>query len=294
MKNYDITKYDRPSVAADMAVFSIMDSGADDENAARSADNYRKMPKRSLKILLIKRGNHPYKDLWALPGGFCRKDEDVKDTAKRELYEETSVNNAYLQPIGIFGETGRDPRGWVISHTFLALIDGAKCRIKAGSDAWEAHWFDVKLDKKEKARVIGEDTAEIVNEYSLSLQYEDICLSAVVLQKKTFCNYHETVTYEIKEENGFAFDHAKLITFALLSLRAQAEQDGRIVFDLMPETFTLTQLQKAFEIILDRPLLTANFRRKMADFAIETDIIEEGAGHRPAKRFKRNLERFYL
>lgn len=294
LKGYDITRYDRPSIATDMAVFSIMDDqAAVEQGKNRSVENYRKIPESKMKILMIQRGNYPYKDYWALPGGFCKKEEDIYETAKRELYEETHVGNAYLQPIGIFGEPGRDPRGWIISHTFMALMDGKKSKLRAGTDAWEAHWFNVQIDKREIEKNLKEDSAVIINEYDLRLQYENVQLCATVKEQKEFEQYHETVKYQITDSQGIAFDHAKLIVYALLSLQQQVEQDGKIVFDLMPETFTLTELQKAFEIILNRPLLTANFRRKMADYVIETDQIVEGAGHRPAKKFKRNVETFY-
>ena len=98
LKQYDITQFERPSVATDIAIFSILQEGVN--------ENFRKLPKKSLKLLLIKRANYPYKDCWALPGGFCRSDEDVYKTAKRELFEETNVENAYLQLSGIFGEIG--------------------------------------------------------------------------------------------------------------------------------------------------------------------------------------------
>lgn len=294
LKKYDITQYDRPSVAADMAVFSIMeDEAAVEQEKNRSARNYRKSPEKKLKILLIRRANYPYKDCFALPGGFCRRNEDIPETARRELYEETNVNSAYLQLIGTFGEEGRDPRGWIISHTFLALIDGKKCRLRAGGDAWEARWFDVCFEKKVMERNLKKDSAVLLNEYHLELVQENIRLKAVVREQKEFEQYHETVKYEITDCQGIAFDHAKLIVCALLALQQQAEREGRIVFDLMPETFTLTELQKAFEIILNRPLLAANFRRKMAEYVIETDEVAEGAGHRPAKKFKRNVEQFY-
>ena len=71
------------------------------------------------------------------------------------------------------------------------------------------------------------------------------------------------------------------------------ENDFKLGFDLMPETFTLTQLQNAFELVLDKPLLAANFRRKVNDYVVETDEVVEGAGHRPAKLFKRNILEFY-
>lgn len=308
LKGYDITQFDRPSIATDVAVFSIMGKkGRTEKEQVQDTENYRKLPEKRLKILLIKRAGYPFKDCWALPGGFCRKNEEVYETARRELYEETHVKNAYLKLSGIFGDVGRDPRGWIISHTFLALMDGEKCDLRAGSDAWEARWFDVEFQKNEMQKSIKEDSAVMENEYCLRLISSDIyatnlqhketgepvVLSAVIREHREFRNYHETIQYEIAGNNGFAFDHAKLVTCAILSLRQQAEGDGKIVFDLMPEVFTLTELQKAFEIILDKKLLVANFRRKMADYVIETDQIMEGAGHRPAKLFKRNVENFY-
>ena len=143
LKQYDLTKYDRPSVAADMAVFSVM--GEQGEKQARDKENYRKLPKRKLKILLIRRGDHPYRGDWALPGGFGRRSEEIYETAKRELFEETQISEAYLKLIGVFGREGRDPRGWIISHTFLALIDGEKYQVRGGSDARDAAWFEVEV-----------------------------------------------------------------------------------------------------------------------------------------------------
>lgn len=290
LKQYDITKYDRPSVVADMAVFTVM--GDSKEEAVRDKGNYRKLPEKKLKLLLIKRGSYPYKDRWALPGGFCRKGEEVSDTAKRELFEETQVGDAYLQLAGVFGEEGRDPRGWIISHTFLALFDGRKCRLRAGSDAWDARWFDVELVQEQ----IEEQLKKAIYRLVLTNNDEDeqIRLEAVISQEKNFSQFQVNTDYRIETEEGFAFDHAKLITYALLHLRKQAETDGRIVFDLMPEYFTLTELQNACEIILGKELLAANFRRKMADYVVETDKMSEGAGHRPAKLFKRNLQSIFM
>ena len=294
LKQYDITQFDRPSIATDIAVFSIM-GRTGDEKQIRNIDNYRKLPERQLKILLIRRASYPYKDCWALPGGFCQKEEEIYETARRELYEETNIKNAYLNLAGIFGDVDRDPRGWIISHTFLALIDGEKYSLRAGTDAWEARWFDVAMEKKEIKKVFQTDTAMIENEYHLHLINAETSteLTARVREYKEFKDYHETVSYEILDNQGFAFDHAKLVVYALLSLRSQVENDGKIVFDLMPEAFTLTELQKAFETILDTKLLAANFRRKIGEYVVETDKLVEGAGHRPARLFGRNLEAFY-
>ena len=286
LAGYDITRFERPSLATDIAIFSIMEKG--------EQENYRKLPEKALKILLIKRATYPFKDLWALPGGFCRQGEDVQETAMRELYEETHVKAAYLQLAGTFGEVGRDPRGWIISNTFLSLVDGTDCKPRGGSDAWEAKWFSVELTAKEEKRKLQEEMAELVTEYELILRHEEsgVCLRALVKEHKQFVNYHEKVHYEIVDSEGLAFDHAKIMVHTLLFLRKSVKNDWRLAFDLMPEFFTLTQLQNTFELVLDEKLLPANFRRKVDELVVETEQILEGNGHRPAKLFKRNIGEF--
>lgn len=287
LKQYDISKYKRPSLATDMAIFSVME--------AAKAENFRKLPKKSLRILLVCRGAYPYKGCWALPGGFCRPDEDVAETARRELSEETGVQNAYLSLFGSFGETDRDPRGWVISDAFLALIDAEKYKLSAGTDARETAWFTLEVTSTVVKKDVTEKSALIETEYNLCFRQEETgtLLSAKVTENKTFCDYHENVTYEIRECNGLAFDHAKIILCAWQRLRETLENDPRIAFDLMPELFTLNQLQNAMELISGKELLTANFRRKIADYVVETEHVTEGMGHRPAKLFMRNLNAFY-
>lgn len=288
LSNYDIGKFDRPSVAADMVIFSILNDGIN--------NNKRKLQKKALKVLLIKRAEYPYKDYWALPGGFVRPDEDVTETARRELYEEANIRDAYLQLVGVYGKKDRDPRGWIISNAFMALVNGENCTLRAGTDAWEADWFNIEIKVQEIRKEFQEDTSLIETRYRLLLTNEEkgLSLSAELKQYKSFRNYHETVRYEIVQCEALAFDHAEIILSAMLSLRGNIENDMRQAFDLVPEMFTLTQLQNVFEIVLGRELLTANFRRKIADYVVETDIVSEGAGHRPAKLFKRYVKAFSL
>lgn len=289
LNGYDIRAFERPSVAADMAVFSIM-------GEKKTPSNYRKDPLKQLKVLLIRRGSFPYKNAWALPGGFCRKGESVLETARRELGEETGVEDAYLRPFDIFSEDGRDPRGWIISHAFLALINGEKYRVHEGSDAWEARWFQIEVESSDMKREISASQAQIERIYTLRLTCEEadgLCMTAEVKESKNYEQYHETVHYEILNRSNLAFDHARIILCAYLTLQKEANNDGTVIFDLMPECFTLTELQRAFESVQGKPLLIANFRRKIMDYVLETDDTVEGAGHRPAKLFRRNLERFY-
>ncbi|MCR5251818.1 MAG: NUDIX hydrolase [Lachnospiraceae bacterium] len=286
LKNYDITAYDRPSLTADMAVFAIRSGSEQPE--------YRKDPEKRLGVLLIRRGGHPYKDCYGLPGGFAQKQESIEETAKRELKEETSVDNAFLEPFGIFSRKGRDPRGWIVSNAFLALVDAEKYRVRPGSDAWEAAWFFIDLEVEESKKHVRRDSADITTLYRLKLEKEDVTISALVKETRSFAGHLEKTGYEILEDEGFAFDHAEIIVRALIALRERTARSGRIVFDLMPEYFTLYNLQEAHEIILGEKLLTPNFRRKMAPFVTETSRqVETGAGHRPARLYQRNMEAFY-
>lgn len=285
LQSYDINNFDRPSIATDIAVFSIIYS--EDET------NYRKESESLLKLLMVKRNDFPFKDMWALPGGFLRKDEIPANAAFRELKEETGVNGAFLRTLDIFGEPNRDPRGWIISHAYLALIDSGSITVSAGSDAKEACWFTIDVSIEELSSDLNASDMKKESCYTLTLKGDcDVSVSAKIKRITKYVNFHEQNEFVILEQNGFAFDHSLIILKAYLELKDMTEKDGRIVFDLLPEYFTLYRLQKAFEIILGKELLAANFRRKMSDYVIETDKMDTGNGHRPAKLFIRNLEKF--
>lgn len=92
-------------------------------------------------VLLIRRGNEPFKDAWALPGGFVDENERPEDAGRRELAEETGLDyEGPLRLVGVYGDPGRDPRGWTVSAVYLALVPGDPA-ISGADDAAEARWF---------------------------------------------------------------------------------------------------------------------------------------------------------
>jgi 8-oxo-dGTP diphosphatase len=118
----------RPMVAADAAVFEFFAGKA--------------------KLLLVNRKNEPFKGKWCLPGGFVDLDEELETAAARELAEETGLAGVRLEQMHTFGSIGRDPRGRVITVTFMGIATEGKKRTKAGDDAAKARWFDIgKLPK---------------------------------------------------------------------------------------------------------------------------------------------------
>lgn len=298
LAGYDLTKYDRPSVAADVVVFSVM---KDDE-----CEDVRRLQEKKLKILLIRRGGFPYKGSWAMPGGFCRKGEDVIDSARRELCEETGIDDAYVKLVGVYGEPDRDPRGWVISSTYMALMNGRDCHLKAGDDAQDARWFTVELTdiSTEVTEVSGTGEEIVKNKVEASHKVQngkryrlvlknadsDIKLTAVLRRTDMSSCGRSSDSYDIEECEGLAFDHARIITEAVLGLREDVRRDMELAFDLLPERFTLTELQNVYEQIWDMELTTPNFRRKIAEYVEETDAYQSGERYRPAKLFTRRKD----
>ena len=291
LAQYDIKAYEQPSLTVDIAVFAVR---TDQEEGQTPAD-IRKDPPVRLSVLLVRRGSYPYRDLWALPGGFAKPGEDLQACAARELLEETSVKNAYLRPFGTFSAKDRDPRGWIISNGYLALLDPKDYRVHAGTDAWDARWFHLQIQKEDTDKTVTGTRAKLRTLYKLRLECPEVPehLSARIEEERTFESHHETRTFHIIESTGLAFDHAQIILQAFLALQKETQQEGTIVFDLMPEKFTLNMLQETYEMILGRKLITPNFRRKIMPMVVQTEELVTGTGHRPAKLFMRNLEAFY-
>jgi 8-oxo-dGTP diphosphatase len=99
------------------------------------------------RVLLIRRGNPPFKGAYALPGGFVDVGETVEDACRRELMEETGVKAGRLTLVGVYSDPKRDPRFHTVATVFLTRVRNAKA--KAGDDAaaveWVARWQDLPL-----------------------------------------------------------------------------------------------------------------------------------------------------
>jgi 8-oxo-dGTP diphosphatase len=141
LERYRPGDYPRPAVTVDLVVLTVIDA--------------------DLKVLLVRRREHPFKEHWALPGGFVRvgegreQGEDLDAAAERELSEETGLpqGSAYLEQLRAFGKAGRDPRMRVITVAFFALIrpDLAPF-VRAGGDAAGVDWHSVsRLGRMELA-----------------------------------------------------------------------------------------------------------------------------------------------
>lgn len=121
-KNY-CYEYPRPAVTTDCVIFGF-DAG-------------------ELKLLLIERGIEPFKGKWAFPGGFLNMEENSDECARRELFEETGIENVFIEQLYTFSDVNRDPRGRVITVAYYALVKLSDYKIQAGDDAQSAKWFPI-------------------------------------------------------------------------------------------------------------------------------------------------------
>ena len=209
-----LDNYPKPAVTVDIVIFTIINN--------------------KIQVLFIKRGTEPFKDKWALPGGFVKMHENLEQAAKRELEEETGVKEVYLEQLYTFGDVNRDSRGRVITVTYFALINSekAKQKLKATTDASEAKWF------------------------------------------------------ETSNLPQLAFDHRKILNYAIKRLRWKFEYTT-IAFSMLPKRFTLTRLQKIYEIVFEKEFDKRNFRKKILSLNMleSTKEKEREVSYRPPELY---------
>ena len=125
LKNYDENKYRRPSNTVDMILFTVYEG--------------------NLKVLLVKRKNHPFIGDWAMPGGFIEFEEDMEQAVLRELKEETSISKyTYFRQLYTFGNADRDPRTRIITTVYLSMTPSGNIKnTHASDDAKDARWFNI-------------------------------------------------------------------------------------------------------------------------------------------------------
>jgi 8-oxo-dGTP diphosphatase len=212
-------KYPRPALTVDCVIFGL---GED-----------------HLKVLLIQRAHDPFSGRWAFPGGFVDMDETTDTAARRELEEETGIQNMFMEQLYTFSGVDRDPRERVVSVAYFALVKLADYKVTAGSDANRAEWFAVD------------------------------------------------------QVPSLAFDHDQILQVAFARLKGKVRYQP-IGFELLPEKFTLGQLQKMYELILGRELDKRNFRKKILGMDLLLPLTEQqqGVSHRAAKLYQFDREKY--
>ena len=259
LKDYDESKYEKMSVTSDIALFSVSDE---------NSNNYRKLNKKYYSVLLVKRNSYPFKEKWCLPGGFIKINETSEEAARRILETETNLHNVFLEQLYTFDKIDRDPRTRVISISYVGLVDKNRLNDLVYPNA---SWFNITSLEDENNIFVTLDN----NQEQIKFVIKK------VLKESTTDRYY----FEIEKNDKIAFDHARVITAGMARLKQKINYTD-IVFNMMPEYFTLGELQQVYEVIQGKKLLDPAFRRIIKDKVIKTDKIKTGEGHRPSALFK--------
>ena len=202
LEAYDPYRYQTPSCTTDAVIFAH--AGKLDASL------------EGIRLLLVKRSNHPSIGYWALPGGFVNLKENLEDTARRELEEETGVAGLVMEQIATYGDYDRDPRTRVITTAYMALIDEKDVKVQAGYDAADAVWCDVSLEHTQ-----AEWTKEIQRDlYTLRIQNDSRKLNTTAVVERTASEgLIREEKFRVKEMGMLAADHAAIIVNALVVLK---------------------------------------------------------------------------
>ena len=259
LRNYDSSCFEKLSVTSDVLIFSVADG---------VQENYRKLNEKHFAILLVKRYDYPFKDKWCLPGGFIRIDETTSSAAKRVLKDETNLEDIYLEQLYTFDEVNRDPRMRIISTSYMALVDKNKLHNKLSDNA---SWFNMNV---------------IESDESINIVFDNGNESFSVVVGKTLREFTtDRYEYSVIKNDSLAFDHPIVIASGISRLKNKLEYTD-IVFNMMPEYFTLGELQQVYEVILGKKLLDPAFRRIISSKVEKTNKVKTGGGHRPSVLFK--------
>ncbi len=259
LKDYNPDEYEKLSLTADILIFSISNS---------ISENYRKLDKKHFSVLMVKRKDYPFKDKWCLPGGFVGMKETIDEAATRILGNETNLHDIYIEQLYTFSGVNRDPRMRIISTSYMALIDKNMLKKKVAENT---SWFNMTINETdEKIEVFLDNGEEKIN-----------FVVKKTLRERTTDRYE----YTILENDSIAFDHPLIIASGISRLKNKAWYTD-VIFNMMPEYFTLGELQQVYEIVLGKKLLDPAFRRIIAGKVEKTDKIKKGEGHRPSVLFK--------
>jgi len=264
---YSDSDYQKPSVTVDSVIFRMIDE---------ETTNYRRLPKKKLQVLLTKRNWAPYLHCYALPGTFISLEHELAQSMKLSVKNKVGLQNYYYEQLYTFGDTNRDPRTRVLSVSFL-LLTNADATFEHGE------WFDVLLESDTLKREIKAEGFVQEQAFHIVLSNANATLNSKLLTTQTKRNLQETKQISVASSD-LAFDHAKIVFFALERIKNKIEYTD-IIFNLLPPLFTLTELKLAYELILQEQLLDANFRRKTSKMVQATNQFVTGKGHRSSQLF---------
>lgn len=239
--SFDLDAYPAPHLAVDLVLLTICDG--------------------MLKVMMMERSEAPFAGQLVIPGGFVHPGETLDDTARRVLACKTMLSDVPVEQLYTFSDPTRDPRGWVVSAAYFALVP---CERLLGA---MAQGQGLRLVTVAAEAVSGELQSTAGGRPGVTLMHDGAAV-----------------------EPGF--DHRAIIAAAVRRLRGKLDYT-MVAFGLLADEFTLFELQRVHEVILGHPLLKPPFRKKMLERRFAdgrqlraTGRMSRGGRHRPAELYR--------
>lgn len=267
---YSDSEYEKPSVSVDAVMFRLKEV---------ASNNYRKLPKKKMQVFLSQRKFPPFENKYGIIGTFIDLKYDIETSMKLCVKNKTNAENYYYEQLYTFGEKQRDPRTRVLSISYMLLFNQNE-KLENGK------WFNIDIKESEQR------LEEIENGYVFTkdvfLQLSNDC---EILNNHIQVQIIKNNVNMLKKINiihsDLAFDHCIIIYHAWDRLKNKLEYTD-IIFSLLDNKFTLTELKNSYEEILGEKLLDANFRRKTSRLVLPLNEFTKEAGHRPSQLFRAN------
>lgn len=204
----DFSKYRKVTVGFDCVVLT---------SDLHKQENNHRDPLRAVQVLLIKRSKDPYSGMWALPGGLVEEGQKLTDTLEKRMKAKINLtNDCYMEQLYTYADNlNRDPRGMIISISYIMLLNKNKATNLKSGRYGEIKWFWLHLDEENKPRIIDTESGNELTE--------------------------------------LAFDHKDIIKDALIRLRNKAYYTD-VLYHIMPEKFTIAELQNVFEEVIGKTI----------------------------------------
>lgn len=245
-KEQDLPTYEKPSLTVDNVILAY------DRESEKT------------KMLMIKRKANPFKDTYALTGGFVDSTESSEQAVLREVREEVGLELTMnqIEQLYSFSTPLRDPRGWVVSIAYLTFLPELP-EVIVGDDAKEFAWFTIDLDKETETFVLeNENTGETI-----------LLKDGRLLESST---------------TKLAFDHTEIVYKALERIQGSLHWKPKVL-EVLGSTFTLTEVRKVFSKFMPvkdyKELDNSNLRKTIGHLFEDLGYKQTTVG-RPPKLYK--------
>jgi hypothetical protein len=266
-------------MTVNLAMFQVVDA---------ERVNSKRLPSKELMVLLEKRDRAPFRGCWLFPYAAVDAGESLDDAVYKKLTENTNHGDIYFEQLYTWGAIDRDPTARVVATSYIAIVPAGRVKARVASGHGELRWFSVskKLVSNEKISDLHTRSKYLVTLFS---RPENVTISYHVIEDASVSGFEKRIKYSYEPyadaSARMGYDHIKVLDYALDRIKNKVLYTN-IAFGLLPEYFTLTELQQVYEVLLGRNLIKPNFRQMIGKKVEKTQKTKKDGAYRPSALYR--------